>query len=140
MTDQPSNPTNQDIYPRDQVEHFKIELARLRSENERLTGEVDYLRQALAAALSKIPQLEASVPATPPAETERSPSAATPAAPVPPTPGEGRLRESVASLRPYAGYFPLASFIAPPVVLLILLLLTLVCGFVLFGSYMFFAP
>ena len=60
MANQKPNDTEQDILPRDQLEHYKLELARLRTDNERLTNEVDYLRQALAAALSKIPQLEAS--------------------------------------------------------------------------------
>ena len=39
MTEQiPNEPEINDIFPRDQVEHYKIELARLRSENEHLAG------------------------------------------------------------------------------------------------------
>lgn len=120
-----------DIYPRDQVEHYKIELTRLRSENERLTGEVDYLRQALAAALSHLPRLDASVPADSPGpSTETSTS---------PDPDELSPSTQLAAWRSYRGYLPLASFIAPPLVLLILLLLTIACSVTLFGLYFLFA-
>ncbi|RME99673.1 MAG: hypothetical protein D6768_14530 [Chloroflexi bacterium] len=62
MPQEQPNKSAFDIFPRDQVEHYKMELARLQSKNEHLAGEVEYLRQALAAALSKIPQLAALQP------------------------------------------------------------------------------
>ncbi len=118
--------THNDIFPRDEAEHFKLELTRLRSENERLTGEVDYLRQALAAALSKIPQLDA------PATDNASPATEGETAP----PRGNWPWENPAAFRPYARYLPAASLMGPPVILLTLLALTLTCSLVLVGMYL----
>lgn len=126
MAKEHGNKTEYDIFPRDQVEHYKIELSRLQSENEHLLGEVEYLRQALAAALSKIPQLDA--PAT---AVKSSPVAASAA-----TPEEPSARDKFAALQPYAQYFSLASLVASPVLLLIVLLvLALLCSIILAGGY-----
>jgi hypothetical protein len=127
MTQQNCEADPNDISPRDQVEHFKMELARLRSENEQLAGEVDYLRQALAAALSKIPQL---VP--PSADTPDTGESSTPAQQVP----QSLPWQQIAAVWPYARYLPVASFMGPPLVLFALLLLTLTCGLVLFVVYL----
>jgi len=138
MSAQHPDESTSDVQPRDQVEHYKIELTRLRSQNERLTGEVDYLRQALAAALSHLPVLDASVPADNPGDPGGT-SASSAESASSSTPAGGSSWEQLAGLRSYRGYFPLASFIAPPVILLILLLLTLACTVTLFGFYLLFA-
>lgn len=125
MAEEHANKAEYDIFPRDQVEHYKIELSRLQSENEHLSGEVEYLRQALAAALSKIPQLDA------PASAVKSPPVAAAAAPEDPS-----TRDQFAALQPYAQYFSLASLVASPVLLLfVLLALALLCSIILAGGY-----
>jgi len=122
MAKQDSNDTEYDVFPRDQLEHYKMELTRLRTENERLTTEVDYLRQALAAALSKIPQIEAPVP---------SAISSDPDAP------QSQPKEVGSSLGTYVRYFSLASLMASPVALLILLMLSLICTIVFLVAFYF---
>ena len=117
MAKQDTNDTQNDVFPRDQLEHYKLELTRLRTENEHLTTEVDYLRQALAAALSKVPQIEA--PAS-------SATSSDPDAP------QAQSKEMGSSLGTYVKYFSLASLMASPVALLILLMLGLICTIVFF--------
>ena len=113
MAKQDTNDTQNDVFPRDQLEHYKLELTRLRTENEHLTTEVDYLRQALAAALSKVPQIEAPASSDPDALQAQS-------------------EEMGSSLGTYVKYFSLASLMASPVALLILLMLGLICTIVFF--------
>ena len=120
----PSDP-NQDIFPRDQLEHYKLELTRLRAENKRLSGEVDYLRQALAAALSKMPpQLEASTPSI---ATAPEPASDSSKAQREPADG-GRALET------YVRYFSLASLMASPVALLVIVMLGLLCAIIFLVS------
>jgi hypothetical protein len=122
MDNQDSVEPSRDIHPRDQLEYYKVELTRLRAENKRLSGEVDYLRQALAAALSKMPQLE--TPATPaPTTPEADPNASQP----PP-------RESGRSMETYVRYFSLASLMASPVALLVIVMLGLICAIIFLVS------
>ena len=127
MAEQDSGGSNYDTFPRDQVEHFKVELSRLRAENDRLLSEVDYLRQALAATLSKLPQIEAPTPSAAALPPEES-------GPVQPRqwPWEG----DGMPLRTYIGYFSLASLIASPMALLTILMLGLICGLLSFGFYL----
>jgi hypothetical protein len=117
MAKRDTNDTQDDVFPRDQLEHYKLELTRLRTENEHLTTEVDYLRQALAAALSKVPQIEASAP---------SAISSDPDAP------QAQSEDMVSYLGTYVKYFSLASLMASPVALLILLMLGLICTIVFF--------
>jgi hypothetical protein len=136
MTNQDPNEPNMDIFPRDQTEHYKIELARLRSENDHLSGEVDYLRRALAAALSKIPQLEATNSPTDSDHSklsETTPDSVTAQA-------ESQSLASKMSWQPYMRYFPLASVLASPFIFLLLLVLGLSCASVLVMSYLAWAP
>ena len=95
------------------------ELTRLRTENERLTAEVDYLRQALAAALSKIPQIEASAPSA----ISSDPDAA-----------QSHPKEMGSSLGTYVRYFSLASLMASPVALLVIVMLGLLCAIIFLVS------
>ena len=119
----PTDP-NQDILPRDQLEHYKVELTRLRAENKRLSGEVDYLRQALAAALAKIPRLEAPATSTTTAPEPDSDSAKP----------QRRISESGRSMETYVRYFSLASLIASPVALLVIVMLGLLCAIIFLVS------
>ena len=117
MAEQDPAESNQDIFPRDQLEHYKVELTRLRAENKRLSDEVDYLRQALAAALSKMPQLEPSTPTATEADTDSSQSQ--------------RWRwSSGQSMETYVRYFSLASLMASPVALLVIVMLGLICAII----------
>jgi hypothetical protein len=118
MAEQDNSGVNYDAFPRDQVEHFKVELSRLRAENDRLLSEVDYLRQALAATLSKIPQIEAAT----------SPVSVQP-------PRTRPWEQSSVPLKTYIGYFSLASLIASPMALLTIVMLGLICGLLSFGFY-----
>ncbi len=116
--------SNQDIIPRDQLEHYKVELTRLRAENNRLSGEVDYLRQALAAALSKMPQLEApTTSASTALELDAEPSKP-----------QRRPSESGRSMETYVRYFSLASLMASPVALLVIVTLGLLCAIIFLVS------
>ncbi|MCB0154882.1 MAG: hypothetical protein KDF65_08795 [Anaerolineae bacterium] len=130
---EPAEP-NEDIYPRDQLEHYKIELTRLRAENERLANEVGYLRQALAASLSKIPQLTA------PAEASLETSVAATDDPEREAPFTWRTPwdNKNPSMRTTFGFISLASMIASPVVFLALLGLILLCSLIFGGYYVAF--
>ena len=124
MDEQNQVEPNQDIFPRDQLEHYKVELTRLRAENKRLTGEVDYLRQALAAALSKMPQLEA--PASPaPTAPETNSDTSQP---------QRWPWDSGRSMETYVRYFSLASLMASPVALLVIVMLGLICAIIFLVS------
>ena len=127
MTKPDSAGAEYDILPRDQLEHYKLEVARLRTENERLIGEVDYLRQALAAALSKVPQLEGPTSSTAPVNVNAA--AISPRWPW----------QAGASPSSYVRYFSLISLLASPMVLIVILLLGLICA-ILFSVSMWFLP
>jgi hypothetical protein len=120
MDEQNQAEPNQDIFPRDQLEHYKVELTRLRAENNRLSDEVDYLRQALAAALSKMPWLEA-----PPTSTSTAPAPDSD-----PSTSQRRPSESGRSMETYVRYFSLASLMASPVALLVIVMLGLLCAII----------
>lgn len=123
MDEQDRSDPNQDIFPRDQLEHYKLELSRLRAENNRLSGEVDYLRQALAAALSKIPlQLEAPTTSTAPEPALDSSKA------------QQRLADSGQAMETYVRYFSLASLMASPVALLVIVMLGLLCAIIFLAA------
>ena len=136
MTHQDPVEPNEDIYPRDQLEHYKIELTRLRAENERLASEVGYLRQALAASLSKIPQLAA--PAEPPLAPSPAPDGEVEAEADPPFTWRTPWDNKNPSLRTTFGFISLASMIASPVVFLALLGLILLCSLIFGGYYVAF--
>ena len=138
MTTQEPDEPNFDILPRDQTEHYKVELARLRAENDRLSSEVDYLRQALAASLSKIPQLEAPSASSPSTGAGSSAATSSPTGGYPP-----RQRwpwPDTASLRMYVRMLSLASIIASPVALLIVLGLALLCTIFFVSVYLSLTP
>ncbi len=124
MTDQ-DEPTY-DTHPRDQVEHYKIELSRLRAENERLTSETEYLRQALAASMSKIPQIESS------SSAPQSPSPL-PRITVPQTID----KKSMDTIKKVV---PLASILTPPFILIVFIVFALVCAITLYGVYLSLSP
>jgi hypothetical protein len=134
MTSQDPVEPNADIYARDQLEHYKMELTRLRAENERLASEVSYLRQALAASLSKIPTLAA------PAESPLGPSAAPDGEleTAPPFAWRTPWDHKTPSMRTTFGVISLASMIASPVVFLALLGLLLLCSLIFGGYYVAF--
>ena len=121
MTQQDTGHSRPNILPRDQLEYYKVELAQTRAENDRLMSEVSYLRQALAAALTKVPQIEGSVssdtssPATHPDSTQASR-----------WPWEQG---------PHARYFSLAPLLVSPLVPLTLVMISLVCSILSFGVY-----
>lgn len=121
MTQQDTDQTRPDILPRDQLEHYKIELAQTRAENDRLMSEVSYLRQALAAALTKVPQIEGSV----------SPDTPSPLA------QDNSTQESRWPWEqgPHVRYFSLAPLLVSPLVLLTLVMISLVCSILSFGFY-----
>jgi hypothetical protein len=123
---EPAEPS-QDIFPRDQLEHYKVELTRLRAENKRLMAEVDYLRQALATALAKMPELE-------------GPTAPAPSAPeVDPEFSQAKQEswKNGQSMETYVRYFSLASLMASPVALLIIVMLGLMCTIIFWVALSF---
>ena len=124
MAEQDNSGANYDTFPRDQLEHFKVELSRLRAENARLLSEVDFLRQALAATVSKIPQIEALT-------SESARKVPQESAPLP----QQLWERNGIPLRTYIGYFSLASLMASPMALLTILMLGLICGLLSFGFY-----
>ena len=136
MTTQDPNELSHDSYPRDQLEYYKMELARLRAENDRLTSEVGYLRQALAASLTNIPQIEA-----PPGSATRMPDP--PEAEADPDPSQARRwpwQSDSTSMRTTFGVVSLASLIVSPVAFLALLGLILLCSLIFGGYYVAFGP
>jgi hypothetical protein len=130
MTTANADEAENEIFPRDQLEYYKLEVTRLRTENERLSSEVDFLRQALAATLSKIPQLEgvagsASGASTTPPTTPQSP-AGSPRWPWP----------RGATVPSYLRYFSMV-LMASPVLLFIILILGLICVILFLASFWF---
>lgn len=124
MTRANGDEVENEIFPRDQLEYYKLEVTRLRTENERLSSEVDFLRQALAATLSKIPQLEG---AAAPANTASTP-------PESPAGSSRWLWQRGSTVPPYVRYFSLASLMASPVLLFVVLILSLICTILFFAS------
>jgi hypothetical protein len=131
MTRTNTDDAENEIFPRDQLEYYKLEVTRLRTENERLSSEVDFLRQALAATLSKIPQLEGATGSANAAST-------TPLTPPQAPAGSSRwLWQHGATVPSYVRYFSMASLMASPVLLLIILILGLICTILFFASVWF---
>ena len=124
MTRAEINETENDIFPRDQLEYYKLEVTRLRTENERLSSEVGFLRQALAATFTKIPQLNKPTTSTDVVST------------TPEAFGEKShwLWQHATVVPLYVRYFSLVSLMASPVVLFVILILGLICTLLFVAS------